>query len=184
MAQRAFALLMFLPNDNPDNRFALDRAPGLDATTESLDDEPEHLFEEPERLTNLVWLGVADQVHVTDRRRLVLSTGPEPDPRVSNSEMKRSLRWRVHWAWRAALLVESETPLDGPGWIFMGTCAEAGGAVGPLLKDISALSEEPTIARPFYISTKSYLEGYRQRTHSIDRTSWHRDWLKFDRLLC
>ncbi len=80
--------------------------------------------------------------------------------------------------------MESDAPLDGDGWIFTGMCASKGDAGTPVLQGISATARESGVARPFFLSSREYNEAYRRQRHSIDRSSWHAEWLGFDRRLC
>jgi len=175
---KAYALLIFLPSDHPGMRLE------LDLETASFVADADVLFADPKHLAELTWLSVADRVEVNGSQRLVLATTPDPAPNVSNSEKKTALQWRVHHAWRAALLVERDIPLHGQGLIFTGMCSGRANHADVRLQNISGLARESAVIRPFYASRQAYWEK-RLKVHTGDTiAAWLATWQRFHRLLC
>jgi hypothetical protein len=82
-------------------------------------------------------------VHPVDA--LVIARASEPDPTFGNSEAKTTLKWRVHRAWRASLLLGGVPPF-GQGWILTGNWSKGSQRLGSL----TGVGRESMVFRPFF----------------------------------
>src|SRR6266851_3927609 len=111
----AYALLAFLPEEPQGVRLQ------LDDQTESFVGSLTDLFVDPTAARWPHLFGELTWQDVIARHRLVFAKAKDPSPNVINSETKRRLKSRLHQAWLASLLSETDgDPHHGQGWVFSG----------------------------------------------------------------